>query len=92
MGVTWTETEEDLDVLVDDDEGKSLVVHNDEVNTFDWVIECLMEVCRHERLQAEQCTVLIHHKGKCSVKNGSYEKLEPMKDALHVRGLSATIE
>ncbi len=71
---------------------KTLVVHNDEVNTFDWVIDTLMEVCQHTLVQAEQCTILIHFKGKASVKNGTFEELEPMKDAILDRGISVTIE
>lgn len=71
---------------------KTLVVHNDDVNTFDWVIETLVEVCRHTLVQAEQCTILIHFKGKASVKNGTFEELEPLKDAILDRGINATIE
>lgn len=69
-----------------------LVVHNDDVNTFDWVIESLIKVCNHDRLQAEQCSFIVHHNGKCSVKDGMYTELSPMKDALLERGLSVTIE
>ncbi len=72
--------------------GNHLVVYNDEVNTFDFVIESLIKVCNHDRLQAEQCTYLIHYKGKCSVKDGDYLKLSPICEALTDRGLSATIE
>ena len=69
-----------------------LVVFNDEVNTFDFVIESLIQVCQHDTLQAEQCTLIIHNNGKCSVKDGSYSKLRPMCEALLDRGLSATID
>ncbi len=69
-----------------------LVLHNDEVNTFDFVIDALMQVCGHERIQAEQCTLLVHYKGKCDVKNGEFSKLEPMCIALLDRGLSAEIQ
>ena len=58
-------------MLENEDEIRSLVVFNDEVNSFDHVIRTLIEVCGHELAQAEQCTLLIHHKGKCSVKLGS---------------------
>ena len=71
---------------------KSLIIHNDEVNTFEWVIECLMEICKHDAVQAEQCTLLIHFKGKASVKQGSLEELQPMKDALCDRGINVTID
>lgn len=71
---------------------KSLIIHNDEVNTFEWVIECLMEICKHDAVQAEQCTLLIHFKGKASVKQGTLEELQPMKDALCDRGINVTID
>lgn len=69
-----------------------LVVHNDDVNTFDWVIETLVDICKHDPLQAEQCSLIIHHKGKCGVKTGPFEFLKPMKDAILDRGINATIE
>jgi ATP-dependent Clp protease adaptor protein ClpS len=70
----------------------SLILHNDEVNTFDFVIESLIAVCDHTTEQAEQCTYLIHYKGKCDVKSGDFEFLRPMRHALADRGLTATIE
>jgi ATP-dependent Clp protease adaptor protein ClpS len=73
-------------------EEKKLILFNDEVNTFDFVIQSLMDVCRHEPLQAEQCTLIVHYNGKCAVKNGSWEKLEPMCTALLDRGLTAEIQ
>lgn len=73
-------------------EGKQLIVYNDDFNTFDHVIESLIKVCKHDPIQAEQCTFLIHYKGKCSVKKGSYEALEPMCTALLERGITAEIE
>ena len=68
-----------------------IILFNDDVNTFDWVIESLIEVCEHEPLQAEQCTLLVHYKGKCGVKTGEYSKPEPVCTALLQRGLSAEI-
>lgn len=87
-------TKEWEDVLVAEDEQFpfSLIVWNDDVNTFDWVISSLMEVCDHSHEQAEQCAMIIHHNGKYAVKQGEYTKLRPMCDALLDRGLSATIE
>jgi ATP-dependent Clp protease adaptor protein ClpS len=70
----------------------SLVVWNDEVNTFEWVIETLMEVCGHSLEQAEQCAMLIHTKGKYAVKRGSYDELKPQCDAITERGIGATVE
>jgi len=71
---------------------RKLIIYNDDVNTFDYVIECLMEICRHDAIQAEQLTLLIHYKGKAIVKEGEEMKLVPMCQALTDRGLSATIE
>ena len=87
-----TEQDEDLleELLTAD--GKKLVLFNDDVNTFDFVIEALVEVCGHELLQAEQCTVIVHYKGKCAVKNGTWEELAPMCTALLDRGLTAEIQ
>lgn len=70
----------------------NLIVWNDEVNTFDWVIETLMEVCNHTEEQAEQCAMLIHFKGKYAVKNGDYDTLKPMCNNITERGINATVE
>ncbi|MBN1182734.1 MAG: ATP-dependent Clp protease adaptor ClpS [Bacteroidales bacterium] len=70
---------------------RSLVLHNDDVHTFDYVIDSLIAVCEHDSLQAEQCTYLVHYKGKCDVKSGSFSALKPMKEGLVERGLKATI-
>jgi len=69
-----------------------LVVHNDDVNTFDWVIESLIDICGHTTVQAEQCAMIIHYKGKYTVNKGEFEELKPMKNALIDRGINATIE
>ena len=85
---------EDIDELLESISGygSKLIVHNDEVNTFQWVIQSLIEVCKHTPHQAEQCTMLIHFKGKYAVKEGDEDTLKPMKDALVERGIGATIE
>jgi len=70
---------------------KKLVVYNDEVNTFDWVIDTLIEVCKHTSEQAEQCTLIIHYKGKCSVKEGEFDELTGMRNEICRRGISAEI-
>ncbi len=69
-----------------------LVVYNDDFNTFDWVIQCFMEVCNHTFEQSEQLSLIVHYKGKAIVKTGNFDKLKPMKDALVERGLSAVID
>lgn len=84
----------DVDVLekpLEQTEHK-LIVHNDDVNTFDWVIESLVDICNHSMIQAEQCTLIVHYKGQCAVKNGEMDKLKPMKNGLLDRGIQATIE
>lgn len=70
---------------------KDLIIYNDDVNTFDHVIDSLVKVCKHEVIQAEQCTWIIHYNGKCAVKNGSLEDLRPMRHALTERGIDAKI-
>lgn len=84
--------EEDVLTLEDVQLENKLIIHNDEVNTFDWVIETLVEVCKHNYEQAEQCSLIIHNKGKYAVKHGKFEHLRPMKDAICDRGIGATIE
>ena len=71
---------------------RDLIVFNDDFNTFDHVIDSLIKVCKHEPMQAEQCTYIIHYNGKCQVKRGEYEELEPMCTALLDRGITAEIQ
>ena len=89
--LTWQE--EDIAVLEQpqEEEKRDLIVYNDEVNTFDHVIDTLLKVCRHSPEQAEQCTLIVHYKGKCAVKAGSFEELTPMRQAICDRGISAEI-
>ena len=68
-----------------------LVVYNDEVNTFDHVIETLIDVCEHSPEQAEQCTLIIHYKGKCGVKSGDFEELAKMRGEICRRKISAEV-
>jgi ATP-dependent Clp protease adaptor protein ClpS len=89
---TNTKFSEDLDVLTATEESCTLIVWNDEVNSFEWVIETLMDICGHSEQQAEQCAMIIHHKGKYAVKEGPYDALKPMCDAITDRGIGATIE
>jgi ATP-dependent Clp protease adaptor protein ClpS len=70
----------------------NIIVFNDDVNTFDHVIESLIEVVGHTAEQAEQCAWIIHHKGKCKVKEGAYEDLAPLCSAILDRGISAEIQ
>lgn len=89
---TETMEEIDVDILTDLEKPYQIVVWNDEVNTFEWVIITLMEVCGHTEEQAEQCALLIHTQGKYAVKNGSFNELKPKCDAITDRGIGATIE
>ncbi len=69
-----------------------LIIYNDDVNTFEFVIDSIIKICEHSSIQAEQCTWIIHHNGKCSVKRGAVNKLKPMAEAFLERGISAVIE
>lgn len=68
-----------------------LILHNDEVHSFDYVINALIDICEHAYEQAAQCTIITHYKGKCDIKKGSFDLLKGMKDALIDRELNATI-
>jgi len=70
---------------------KEIVLYNDDVNTFDHVIETLVQVCEHTPEQAEQCSIIVHYNGKCTVKTGSFEDLKPRCSLLLDAGLSAEI-
>lgn len=83
---------EETDVLELIDLESRLVIHNDDVNTFDWVAEALVDICKHSWEQAEQCAYIIHYKGKYAVKHGRFQDLKNMKDAITDRGINATIE
>jgi ATP-dependent Clp protease adaptor protein ClpS len=69
-----------------------LDLHNDDYNTFDHVINCLMRICKHEFEQASQCAHIVHYNGKCDVKYGDYETISTMKEKLQSAGLSVTME
>ncbi len=84
--------EKDEEHEVQTPEEKFLVLHNDDYHTFDYVIDALMKICEHDMIQAEQCTLLVHYKGKCDVKKGSFSYLRPMKNALIQKELKATID
>ena len=84
--------QESINFAVDVDQPFHLIVWNDEVNTFEWVIETLIQVCGHSAEQAEQCAYIIHFRGKYSVKSGDYDLLKPMCDAITERGIGATVE
>ncbi|WP_205499697.1 MULTISPECIES: ATP-dependent Clp protease adaptor ClpS [Hymenobacteraceae] len=83
--------QEDVLLLEETTDMRELVVYNDDVNTFEHVINTLVQVCRHTQEQAEQCTMLIHYKGKCTVKLGTFTELLTMCTAIHDRGISADI-
>jgi ATP-dependent Clp protease adaptor protein ClpS len=71
---------------------KELILYNDEVNTFDFVIETLMDVCEHDQTQAEQCAMIAHYKGKCPVKSGTFADLKPLKEEMTRRKLTVSIK
>lgn len=89
---TKKKQEEDVAVLDQITEDNKLVVYNDDVHTFDYVIDSLIEICEHTVEQATQCTYLIHYKGKCTVKTGEMDTLKPMHKKLLSRGLTSEIQ
>lgn len=80
------------EVLFETGPVREIVLHNDDVNTFEHVIDCLVDVCGHDPIQAEQCAWIVHYNGKCSVKRGTFDQLEPRCTTLMQRGLSAVIQ
>ena len=80
-----------VEVLEDVTDVRDLMVFNDDINTFDHVINTLVKVCKHSAEQAEQCAMIIHYKGKCSVKKGTLSDLKPMKDAICEAGIDAKV-
>ena len=72
-------------------EERSIVIFNDDVNTFEHVIDTLIKVCKHSPEQAEQCTLLVHYRGKCAVKSGELDMLKPIRDAICERGIDGKI-
>jgi ATP-dependent Clp protease adaptor protein ClpS len=96
MKYAYEEEVEVLEQVIEEEKeeivgAKDLVVLNDDYNTFDHVINTLIKVCEHTPEQAEQCTMIIHYKGKCSVKKGTYEELKPQRDAICDAGIGAVI-
>lgn len=88
---TIEKTQQETDVLEAVDVNNEIVLFNDDVNTFDHVIDTLIRVCKHSSEQAEQCAILVHYKGKCTVKTGSFDELKPQCTQLLEAGLSAEI-
>jgi len=89
---TYTEAQVDIESLLEEIDTRNLVIHNDDVNTFEWVIESIMKICKHSMTQAEQLTMLVHYKGKANVKKGAFSDLSPLKDNFINRGINATID
>jgi ATP-dependent Clp protease adaptor protein ClpS len=89
---TREKIQEEVDVLEEISNNNEIVLYNDDVNTFDHVIDTLIRVCEHTNQQAEQCAILVHYKGRCTVKTGSYEELKPQCSSLLDAGLSAEIQ
>ena len=90
--MSGTETKEIKKIKIQTVVSYSLVLYNDDVNTFDHVINCLIRICCHDLIQAEQCAWLVHNRGKCNVKNGKLADLRKMLNSLTQSGLSAQIE
>ncbi|MCX6321292.1 MAG: ATP-dependent Clp protease adaptor ClpS [Bacteroidia bacterium] len=79
------------DKLKSGSESSTLVLYNDDINTFDHVIKSLVEVCGHDSVQAEQCAMIVHFKGSCDVKTGMTEVLNAMSRSLNVKGLKSKV-
>lgn len=84
--------EEISETTIEDILGKKIVVYNDDVNSFEWVIECFCKYLKHSHEQAEQCAMMIHLKGKYAVKYGTEEELIPINEALCDAGLNSEIQ
>nr|WP_169934704.1 ATP-dependent Clp protease adaptor ClpS [Nonlabens sp. Ci31] len=82
----------ELELEVLEQKENKIVLFNDEVNSFDHVIDMLVAACDHTPIQAEQCSLIVHYKGKCNVKSGDYDDLEPRCTALLEAGLTAEIQ
>jgi len=89
---TTPEVLEHLDTKIKSKRNNQIILFNDDINTFDHVIHTLIKVCQHDSIQAEQCALLVHYKGKCTVKTGPYKELKPKCTALLDAGLSAEIQ
>jgi ATP-dependent Clp protease adaptor protein ClpS len=91
---TDIDEEVQIDELVKEliEPSKAIILWNDDVNSFEHVIICLVKYCKHTLEQAEQCAMIVHNNGKCSVKSGDYKKLKPIAETLQEEGLSTTIE
>ncbi|WP_456424107.1 ATP-dependent Clp protease adaptor ClpS [Lutibacter sp.] len=88
---TKKKIQEEVDTLEKETNQNEIVLFNDDVNTFDHVIDSLIDICDHTLEQAEQCAILVHYKGKCTVKTGEYNDLKPRCVRLLTKGLSAEI-
>jgi ATP-dependent Clp protease adaptor protein ClpS len=87
-----TEVSEEVSVEVKEEKGHHIILFNDDVNSFEHVIECLVKYCKHNPIQAEQCATIVHYNGKCSVKIGDVDTLLPINNALLENQLSSEIQ
>lgn len=87
-----TLTDVDIDELIKEVNSRSLILYNDDVNTFDHVINCLMIYCDHTLPQSEQCALTVHAKGKCSIKSGTFDELAPLHKILSDKQLTVDIQ
>lgn len=86
---TYTQHEEELATM--EDHGCNLVLYNDDYHSFDYVIKALVDICRHTYEQAQQCSIIVHYCGKCTIKHGSYNDLLPLHTALLNKQLTSEI-
>jgi len=92
--MTSKETKKRVVKKINKDSGEEnfLILHNDDEHSFDYVIDALVKICKHDYEQAAQCTLITHYKGKCDVKKGAFDSLKPLKSALNEKKLIATID
>ncbi|MFP4024514.1 MAG: ATP-dependent Clp protease adaptor ClpS [Thiohalospira sp.] len=86
-----TEKQNKYEFNSDSEKDFSLTLHNDDVHEFDFVIKSLMDVCKHDSVQAEQCTYIVHYNGKCDIKKGKFSHLKKMYDQLQNKGLIVSL-
>jgi ATP-dependent Clp protease adaptor protein ClpS len=91
-GETKTVTDEDVTLDLSFMEDSKLVLYNDDHNSFDHVIKCLVIYCQHNLLQAEQCALIVHTKGKCDIKHGTFDELLPINEILGKNDLTTEIQ
>jgi len=85
-------TKEIVDILEKEEVQRKLILFNDDVNTFDFIIISLIEICKFDHLQANNCAMIAHYKGKCCIKKGTFKELKPLHTAMAERQITTEIQ